>query len=99
MFDQDLGHLCRGRSIHKSGRSDFDIFNNFGASSIFLGCKQILRRRLVLHNQVVSQQRSSLLQPSFAKQTILVLQILHVHMSRLSLVLCIFGALVPTPHS
>ena len=34
-----------------------------------LGCKEILRRRLVLHNQVISQQRPSLLKLSFETQT------------------------------
>ena len=35
ILDHDLGHLCRGRRIQMSGHSDFGIFNNFGASSIF----------------------------------------------------------------
>ena len=30
-----FGHLCRGRRIHMSGRSNLGIFNNLGASSIF----------------------------------------------------------------
>ena len=30
-----LAILCRGRRIQMSGHSDFGIFNNFGASSIF----------------------------------------------------------------
>ena len=34
MFHHDLGHLCRGRRIHKSGHSDFGILSNLGASSI-----------------------------------------------------------------
>ena len=37
-FDQDLGHLCRGRRIHMSGHYDFGIFNNLGASSILQSC-------------------------------------------------------------
>ena len=35
ILDHDLGHLCRGRRIQISGHSDFGIFNNLGASSIF----------------------------------------------------------------
>ena len=35
ILDHDLGHLCRGRRIQMSGHSDFGIFNNLGASSIF----------------------------------------------------------------
>ena len=31
----DFGHLCRGRQIQMSGHSDFGIFNNLWASSIF----------------------------------------------------------------
>ena len=34
MLDHDLGHLCSGRRIQKSGQSDFIIFNNVSASSI-----------------------------------------------------------------
>ena len=33
----DQGHLCRGRRIQMSGHSDFGVFNNLRASSIFLG--------------------------------------------------------------
>ena len=43
------------RRIHKSGPSDFGIFSNFGASFIFLECKLIRRRLLVLHILVVLQ--------------------------------------------
>ena len=39
MFDHDLGHLCRGRRIHKSGHSDFGILSNLGASSILTWVK------------------------------------------------------------
>ena len=35
ILDHDFGHLCRGRRIHMSGHSDFVIFSNFRASSIF----------------------------------------------------------------
>ena len=35
ILDHGLGHLCRGRRIHMSGHSDFGIFNNLRASSIF----------------------------------------------------------------
>ena len=35
ILDHDLGHLCRGRRIQMSGHSDFGIFNNLWASSIF----------------------------------------------------------------
>ena len=34
MFDHDLGHLCRGRRIQKSGHCDSGILSNFGTSSI-----------------------------------------------------------------
>ena len=33
--DNDRGHLCCGKRIRMSGHSDFGIFNNFSASSIF----------------------------------------------------------------
>ena len=35
ILDHDFGHLCRGRRIQMSGHSDFGIFNNLWASSIF----------------------------------------------------------------
>ena len=35
ILDHDFGHLCRGKRIQMSGLSDFGIFSNFGASSIF----------------------------------------------------------------
>ena len=35
ILGHDLGHLCRGRRIQMCWHSDFRIFNNFGASSIF----------------------------------------------------------------
>ena len=35
LLDHDLGHLCRGGRIQMSGHSDFGIFNNLWASSIF----------------------------------------------------------------
>ena len=35
MLDHDFGHLCFGRRIQISGHSDFGIFNNVGAFSIF----------------------------------------------------------------
>ena len=41
-------------SIHLFGHCDFGILSKFRASSIFPGCKQILHRLLVLHNQVVT---------------------------------------------
>ena len=34
MFDHDLGHLCRGRRIQTSGRTDLGGFSNAAASSI-----------------------------------------------------------------
>ena len=46
-----------------------DFWVTFGASSIFLGCQLILRRRLVLYNQVVSEWRPLLLLLSFARLT------------------------------
>ena len=48
LLDHDLGHLCRSGRIQMSGHSDLGIFNNFGASSIFPGCKQMLHQLLVL---------------------------------------------------
>ena len=45
MFDHDLGHLCRGMRTQMSGH--FGFLSSFGASSILLGCTQILRRLLV----------------------------------------------------
>ena len=33
ILDHDLGHLCLGRCMQFSGRSDFGVFNNVGASS------------------------------------------------------------------
>ena len=36
ILDHDFGHLCRGRRIQISGHSDFGIFSNVGASSIFV---------------------------------------------------------------
>ena len=35
MLDQEFGQLCFGRRIQISGNSDFGIFNNVGASSLF----------------------------------------------------------------
>ena len=35
ILDHDFGHLCRDRRIQMSGHSDFGIFNNLWASSIF----------------------------------------------------------------
>ena len=35
ILDHDFGHVCRGGRIQISGHSDFGIFNNFGASSMF----------------------------------------------------------------
>ena len=35
ILDHDFGHLCRGRRIQMSGHSDFRIFKNLWASSIF----------------------------------------------------------------
>ena len=35
MFDHDLGHLCRGKRLQKSGHSDFTILSNLGAPSNF----------------------------------------------------------------
>ena len=34
-MDHDLGHLCRGQRIQKSGHSDLGTFKNLGVSSIF----------------------------------------------------------------
>ena len=48
MLDHDFGHMCFGRRIQISGHSDFAIFNDLGASSIFPACKLILRLLLVL---------------------------------------------------
>ena len=53
ILDHDFGHVCRGRRIQMSGHSDLGIFSNFGASSIFTWCKQILRKLLVLSNLAV----------------------------------------------
>ena len=39
ILDHDFGHLCRGRRIQMSGHSDFGIFNNSWASSIFTWVK------------------------------------------------------------
>ena len=36
ILDHDFGHLSRGRRIQMSGHSDFGIFNNLRASSIFI---------------------------------------------------------------
>ena len=36
ILGHDSGRLCRGRRIQMSGHSDLGIFNNFGASSIFI---------------------------------------------------------------
>ena len=83
MFAHDFGHLCRGRRIHISGHPDFGILSNLGTSSIFPECMLIRRRLLVRRNETVSQWRPSLLQPSFAKQTILVRYILRMHLTRL----------------
>ena len=44
----------------------------FLLETIPIWSKLIVRRRLVLHNLVISQKRPSLLQPSFGKLTILV---------------------------
>ena len=30
MFDQDFGHLCRGRRIQMSGHSDFSVLSRHG---------------------------------------------------------------------
>ena len=38
MLDQDSGHVSRGRRIHTSGQSDFEIFHNFGVSLFLLVC-------------------------------------------------------------
>ena len=35
ILDHDFGHLCRGRRIQMTGHSDFGIFHNLWASSIF----------------------------------------------------------------
>ena len=66
MFDHDLGHLCRGRNIH--GHSDFGIFCNYEASSIFLGCKQILRK-LLLPAQLSSLAMTSMTFTVVVKET------------------------------
>ena len=71
-----------------------------------LECKRILRRLLVLHNQVILRWHPSLLLRSFVTQTNLALWIQHTSLSRLSqchfaaqLGLCTFDTSVPTPHS
>ena len=53
ILDHDFGHVCRGRRTQMSGHSDFEIFNNLGASSIFSGYEQTLRPLLVPRNQAI----------------------------------------------
>ena len=53
MFDQDLGHLCRGRRVQISGHSHFvDASAILERFRFLLECKLILHRLLVLHIQV-----------------------------------------------
>ena len=73
ILDHDFGHLCRGRRIKVSGQSDLGIFNNFGASSILPGYKQILRQLLVLRTLAVWIWYPWFLLPSFEMLMILVL--------------------------
>ena len=58
-FSMIFGQLCRGRRIHISGRSDFGVLNNFGASSIFTW----------VHNPVVLQWHALPSLLSFETQT------------------------------
>ena len=53
ILDHIFGHLCRGRRTQMSGHSDSGIFNNFGASSMLTGYKQILRQLLVLRTLAI----------------------------------------------
>ena len=101
ILDHDFGHLCRGRRIQMSGHSDFGIFNNLGAPSIFTW----VLADTVLRNQAVWRWYPWLLLLSFVMLMILVPWILRKTLNRLlqyhfgvPLDLCIFGALSPIRH-
>ena len=46
ILDDDSSHSCRGKRIHTSGHCDLGFFNNFEASSIFLGISRYCVRCL-----------------------------------------------------
>ena len=99
ILDHDFGHLCRGRRIQKSGHSDFGIFNNLWASSIFTWEKAILRLLLFLRCLAVWTWYPWFLRPPFKMLTILVqwiLQKIQNHLSQyhlgVQLNLCVLSA-------
>ena len=107
ILDHDFGHLCRGRRIQMSGHSDFGIFNNLWASSIFyLGiswyCVCCLSIAIWQSGDDIHDFCCCHLWcwwPLFSEYCVRPWIVFHQCHLGVQLDLCILGALSPTQHS
>ena len=106
ILDNDLGHLCRGRRIQMSGHSDFGIFNNLWASSIFTWVYADTASAACPEHPGSLEKCPWLLRLSFEVLMILAQWTLHTNQNHLSQChfgvrpcLCTFDIEAPAPNS